>query len=85
MMVHSVSHGLLQPTFKFELTAIMQNSVYNTNFDFVCAGGSVSMLLDRYGPFAESVIVSYTQQVLHGLSYLHDNHVLHRDLKGKGN
>lgn len=45
-------------------------------------GGSVSSLLDKYGPFSETVIINYTQQVLAGLAYLHDHQVLHRDLKG---
>jgi mitogen-activated protein kinase kinase kinase 1 len=39
-------------------------------------------MLDRYGPFDEEVILHYTKQILEGLSYLHDNHILHRDLKG---
>ncbi|KAK3781023.1 hypothetical protein RRG08_046327 [Elysia crispata] len=45
-------------------------------------GGSMAYLLGEYGPFTENVIVSYTRQILKGLAYLHDNHVLHRDLKG---
>uniref|UniRef100_A0A6A7FYB0 Mitogen-activated protein kinase kinase kinase 1-like n=2 Tax=Hirondellea gigas TaxID=1518452 RepID=A0A6A7FYB0_9CRUS len=46
------------------------------------AGGSVSAMLERYGPFSEAVIMRYIKQVLHGLDYLHDNMILHRDLKG---
>lgn len=46
------------------------------------AGGSVASMLDRYGPFSEPVILHYTHQVLGGLAYLHQNHILHRDLKG---
>uniref|UniRef100_A0A2C9K5L3 Mitogen-activated protein kinase kinase kinase 1 n=1 Tax=Biomphalaria glabrata TaxID=6526 RepID=A0A2C9K5L3_BIOGL len=45
-------------------------------------GGSVAYLLGEYGAFTENVIVNYTRQVLRGLAYLHDNHILHRDLKG---
>ncbi|KAH9515353.1 Mitogen-activated protein kinase kinase kinase 1, partial [Bulinus truncatus] len=44
-------------------------------------GGSVAYLLGEYGAFTENVIVNYTRQVLRGLAYLHDNHILHRDLK----
>lgn len=46
------------------------------------AGGSVAGMLDRYGPFNEEVIIHYTKQILEGLCYLHDNRILHRDLKG---
>jgi serine/threonine protein kinase len=46
------------------------------------AGGSVAGMLDRYGPFNEEVVLCYTKQILEGLSYLHDNRILHRDLKG---
>lgn len=45
-------------------------------------GGSMAYLLGEYGSFTENVIVNYTRQILKGLAYLHDNHVLHRDLKG---
>ncbi|XP_059155208.1 mitogen-activated protein kinase kinase kinase 1-like isoform X2 [Physella acuta] len=45
-------------------------------------GGSVAYLLGEYGAFTENVIVNYTRQILRGLAYLHDNHILHRDLKG---
>ncbi|XP_023933616.1 mitogen-activated protein kinase kinase kinase 1-like [Lingula anatina] len=44
-------------------------------------GGAVACLLATYGPFSEVVITSYTQQVLRGLAYLHDNQILHRDMK----
>jgi len=46
------------------------------------AGCSVSYLLDKYGTFSEPVVTSYTEQVLRGLAYLHENHTIHRDLKG---
>ncbi|XP_065640686.1 mitogen-activated protein kinase kinase kinase 1 isoform X2 [Hydra vulgaris] len=45
-------------------------------------GGSISRLLLRFGPFRESVILSYTRQILQALAYLHQHHTLHRDLKG---
>ena len=46
------------------------------------AGGSVTELLDKFGPFTLDVCRTYLYQTLTGLSYLHGNNIMHRDIKG---
>eukprot|EP00760_Papus_ankaliazontas_P023940 PhM_4_TR2103/c0_g1_i1/m.41656 len=45
------------------------------------SGGSLESLLKRVGPMQESTIVVYTRQLLRGLWYLHNNGIIHRDIK----
>lgn len=47
------------------------------------SGGSITNLLKKYGPFDEKIVISYTRQILQGVAYLHQNQVIHRDIKGK--
>ncbi|PGH18894.1 STE/STE11/BCK1 protein kinase [Polytolypa hystricis UAMH7299] len=44
-------------------------------------GGSIGSCLRKHGKFEESVVRSLNRQVLSGLAYLHDQGILHRDLK----
>lgn len=45
-------------------------------------GGSVKDQLKAYGALKESVTRKYTRQILEGVSYLHSNMIVHRDIKG---
>uniref|UniRef100_H2YSR2 Mitogen-activated protein kinase kinase kinase 1 n=1 Tax=Ciona savignyi TaxID=51511 RepID=H2YSR2_CIOSA len=58
-----------------------EGPLYNIFIEW-CAGGSVSTLLSHYGAFNEGVIMNYTLQLLRGLSYIHEQYLIHRDIKG---
>jgi mitogen-activated protein kinase kinase kinase len=45
------------------------------------SGGSIGSCLRKHGKFEESVVSSLTRQTLDGLAYLHNEGILHRDLK----
>ncbi|KAH9580040.1 Protein kinase domain [Trypanosoma melophagium] len=46
------------------------------------SGGTVAQKLKQKGPFSEDETQYYTRQLLQGLDYLHQRHIVHRDLKG---
>jgi serine/threonine-protein kinase 24/25/MST4 len=47
-----------------------------------CSGGSCADLM-KPGTISETEIAIIIKELLHGLVYLHDDHKLHRDIKGK--
>lgn len=47
-----------------------------------CENGSLHTICKNFGKFPENLVALYTYQVLHGLLYLHEQGVIHRDIKG---
>lgn len=72
--------GMCRP---FPLYKDISLAFFFSNLAFMFSGGSVAHLLSKYGAFKENVVINYTEQLLRGLSYLHENQVIHRDIKGR--
>ena len=47
-----------------------------------CENGSLHSICKNFGKFPENLVALYMQQVLRGLLYLHEQGVIHRDIKG---
>ena len=54
---------------------------FNIFLEYV-PGGSVAAMLNTYGHLQEPLIRNFVRQILDGLSYLHGQDIIHRDIKG---
>ncbi|NXC44854.1 M3K19 kinase, partial [Penelope pileata] len=63
------------------LGTCLEDNILSIFMEFV-PGGSISSIINRFGPLPEIVLCKYTKQILEGVAYLHDNCVVHRDIKG---
>jgi len=62
------------------------DSIYADKFLYIVLeyveGGSLFDIVKAFGPRSEKVVVKYMKQILLGLEYLHNQGVVHRDIKG---
>ncbi|NXK31676.1 M3K19 kinase, partial [Piprites chloris] len=63
------------------LGTCLEHNILSIFMEFV-PGGSISSIINRFGPLPEVVLCRYTRQILQGVAYLHANCVVHRDIKG---
>eukprot|EP01006_Ploeotia_vitrea_P051351 TRINITY_DN67550_c3_g4_i1.p1 TRINITY_DN67550_c3_g4~~TRINITY_DN67550_c3_g4_i1.p1 ORF type:complete len:736 (-),score=20.64 TRINITY_DN67550_c3_g4_i1:277-2424(-) len=80
--LRSLNHPKIVRYLGLELDEGPESTVINILMEFVAGGSIASLLVELQKPFSEKVIQSYTHQILVGLKFLHDNEILHRDIKG---
>ncbi|KAJ3016185.1 hypothetical protein HKX48_004168 [Thoreauomyces humboldtii] len=73
----SVAHANIVKYLGFSKTQTSLNIIME-----YCENGSLSSICKKFGKFPESLVAVYTGQVLDGLVYLHEQGVIHRDIKG---
>jgi tRNA A-37 threonylcarbamoyl transferase component Bud32 len=61
---------------------LFQNGKYLYIYTEYVQGGNMSSLIKKHGSFKdESIIKKFVKEILNGIVYLHENRIIHRDIK----
>lgn len=73
--------GMHHPNIVQYLGTSTDDQFLNIFLEYV-PGGSIATMLKQYNTFQEPLIKNFVRQILAGLSYLHSQDIIHRDIKG---
>ncbi|KAJ5343137.1 Sterile alpha motif type 1 [Penicillium brevicompactum] len=87
LMVNALKHeiellqGMSHPNIVQYLGTVADDQYLNIFLEYV-PGGSIATMLKQYNTFQEPLVKNFVRQILAGLSYLHSQDIIHRDIKG---
>lgn len=73
--------GMHHPNIVQYLGTAADDQYLNIFLEYV-PGGSIATMLKQYNTFQEPLVKNFVRQILTGLSYLHSQDIIHRDIKG---
>ncbi|KAI9204982.1 kinase-like domain-containing protein, partial [Polychytrium aggregatum] len=76
-ILKELSHVNIVRYLDFEI----RDNKMNVLLEYV-SGGSIASLLTKIGKFSVPLVQFLTCQILRGIEYLHDQRIIHRDIKG---